>query len=202
MDPLDGSSNIDVAVSIGSIFGIWKREASDPVTEASLLRPRNEQVAAVYVVYGSSTIMVVAIEDGVQCFTMDPNDRDFKLPRSDIRIPVKAPTYSTNEGNFSAMGAGTLEAIEMLRETFSLRYVGSLVADFHRNLIKGGIFLYPADSKNNQGKLRLMYEANPLAYVAEKLAVLCPLEQCAFWIFNLKNYTSEFLLLSLVIQMS
>ena len=168
MDPLDGSSNIDVAVSIGSIFGIWKRDASDPVTEASLLRPRNEQVAAVCVVYGSSTIMVVAIEDGVQGFTMDPNDRDFKFPHPDIRIPVKTPTYSTNEGNFSAMGAGTLEAIEMLRETFSLRYVGSLVADFHRNLIKGGIFLYPADSKNNQGKLRLMYEANPLAYVAEK----------------------------------
>ncbi len=168
MDPLDGSSNIDVSVSIGSIFGIWKRDASDPVTDASLLRPGKEQVAAVYVVYGSSTIMVVAIEDGVQGFTMDPDDRDFKLTHPDIRIPTKTPTYSTNEGNFSKLDRCTQEAIEMLREAFSLRYVGSLVADFHRNLLKGGIFMYPGDVINPQGKLRLMYEANPLAYVAEK----------------------------------
>jgi fructose-1,6-bisphosphatase I len=168
MEPLDGSSNIDVAVSIGSIFGIWKRDTSDPVTHARLLRPGNEQVAAVYVIYGSSTIMVVAIEDGVQGFTMDPDDRDFKLTHPDIRIPTKTLTYSTNERNYSAMDAHTRKAIEMLRESFSLRYIGSLVEDFHRNLLKGGIFLYHADDKNNQGKLRLMYEANPLAYVAEK----------------------------------
>ena len=168
MDPLDGSSNIDVAVSIGSIFGIWKREEGETVTDASLLRPGNEQVAAVYVVYGSCTVMVLAIEDGVQGFTMDPNDRDFRLTHPDIRIPAKNPTYSTNEGNFSKLSKGTQDAVAALREQFSLRYVGSLVADFHRNLLKGGIFLYPGDKSNPQGKLRLMYEANPLAYVAER----------------------------------
>ncbi len=168
LDPLDGSSNIDVAVSIGSIFGIWKRDTCDPVTDASLLRPRNEQVAAAYVVYGSSTIMVVAIADVVRGFTMDPDDRNFKLTHPDIRIPTKTPTYRTNERNYSAVDAGTWEAIEMLRESFSFRYVGSLVEDFYRNLLKGGIFLYHPDVKNNQGKLRLMYEANPLACGAVK----------------------------------
>lgn len=168
MDPLDGSSNIDVAVSIGSIFGIWKRGEGEPVTDASLLKPGNEQVAAVYVVYGSSTVMVLAIEDGVQGFTMDADNRDFWLTHPDIRIPAKNSTYSINEGNYSKLAPATQEAVAKLREEYSLRYVGSLVADFHRNLLKGGIFLYPADEKNTQGKLRLMYEANPLAYVAEQ----------------------------------
>ncbi len=168
MDPLDGSSNIDVAVSIGSIFGIWKRREDDSVTDASLLRPGNEQVAAVYVVYGSSTVMVLAIEDGVQGFTMDPEDRDFRLTHPDIRIPAKNSTYSTNEGNFYKLDEATQTAVATLRRAYSLRYVGSLVADFHRNLLKGGIFLYPGDKSSPQGKLRLMYEANPLAYIAER----------------------------------
>ncbi|MDA0770415.1 MAG: fructose-1,6-bisphosphatase [Chloroflexi bacterium] len=168
MDPLDGSSNIDVAVSIGSIFGIWKREEGQPITDASLLKPGNEQVAAVYVVYGSSTILVLANEDGVQGFTMDPEDRDFRLTHPDIRIPTEVTTYSTNEGNHSKLDYATQEAVATLREAYSLRYVGSLVADFHRNLLKGGIFLYPCDRSNTHGKLRLMYEANPLAYVAEQ----------------------------------
>ena len=168
MDPLDGSSNIDVAVSIGSIFGIWKRRKGGPVTDADLLRPGDEQVAAVYVVYGSSTVMVLATEDGVQGFTMDPEDRDFRLTHADIRIPADNSVYSVNEGNFYKWDDATQRAVVSLREAFSLRYVGSLVADFHRNLLKGGIFLYPGDRSNPQGKLRLMYEASPLAYIAER----------------------------------
>jgi fructose-1,6-bisphosphatase I len=168
MDPLDGSSNIDVAVSIGSIFGIWRRNASDPVTEDSLLRPGNEQVAAAYVVYGSSSIMVIATSNSVQGFTLDPETGSFAITHPDLRIPDACPYYSTNEGNFKALDESTQRAVTTLRDTYSLRYVGSLVADFHRNLLKGGIFLYPADLNRPGGRLRLMYEANPLGYVAEQ----------------------------------
>ncbi len=168
MDPLDGSSNIDVAVSIGSIFGIWKREADEKVTEATLLKKGREQVAAVYTVYGSCTMMVVATRGSVQGFTLDPADEIFRLTNPDIRIPEKNSCYSTNEGNFKNLSPGTQKAIEELRHTYSLRYVGSLVADFHRNLLKGGIFLYPATSKSPSGKLRLMYEANPLGFIVEQ----------------------------------
>ena len=168
MDPLDGSSNIDVAVSIGSIFGIWRRSNGDPVNGASLLRPGNEQVAAAYVVYGSSTVLVMATRNSVQGFTLDPESGMFALTHPDIDIPKDCPYYSTNEGNFKALDEATQRAVTNLRDTCSLRYVGSLVADFHRNLLKGGIFLYPADHKHPQGKLRLMYEANPLGFVAEQ----------------------------------
>ena len=168
MDPLDGSSNIDVAVSIGSIFGIWRRNTSDPVTEASLLRPGNEQVAAAYVVYGSSTVLVTATRDSVQGFTLDPGAGIFALTHPDIRIPQECPYYSTNEGNFKTLDDATQRAVINLRDTHSQRYVGSLVADFHRNLLKGGIFLYPADRNRPEGRLRLMYEANPLGFVAEQ----------------------------------
>ena len=168
MDPLDGSSNIDVAVSIGSIFGIWRRGPIDPVTETSLLRPGSEQVAAAYVVYGSSTVMITATRDGVQGFTMDPREGTFALTHPDLRIPQECPYYSTNEGNFKTLDEATQRAITNLRDTRSLRYVGSLVADFHRNLLKGGIFLYPADLNRPEGRLRLMYEANPLGFVAEQ----------------------------------
>ena len=168
MDPLDGSSNIDVAVSIGSIFGIWKHETSEPVTELSLLRPGNEQVAAAYLVYGSSTVMVVATSDGVHGFTLDPSSGNFYLTHPEIRIPDNCPYYSTNEGNFKSLDEPTQQAITNLREKYSLRYVGSLVADFHRNLLKGGIFLYPSDKSRPDGRLRLMYEANPLSFIAEQ----------------------------------
>lgn len=168
MDPLDGSSNIDVAVSIGSIFGIWRRNLAEPVTEDSLLRPGNEQVAAAYVVYGSSTVMVVATAGSVHGFTMDPEAGGFVLTHPDLRIPAECPYYSTNEGNSKRLDDGTMQAVQTLRDSLSLRYVGSLVADFHRNLLKGGIFLYPADSSRPDGRLRLMYEANPLGYVAEQ----------------------------------
>ena len=168
MDPLDGSSNIDVAVSVGSILGIWKREAHEQVTESTLLKKGKDQVAAVYTVYGSCTVMVVATREGVQGFTLDPADGIFRRTDPDIRIPEKSSCYSTNEGNFKGMDSGTQKAVEELRNTYSLRYAGSLVADFHRNLLKGGIFLYPSTAKSPEGKLRLMYEANPLAFIVEQ----------------------------------
>ena len=168
MDPLDGSSNIDVAISIGSIFGIWRRGEGEAVTDDSLLRPGNEQVAAVYVVYGSSTILVAAVENSVQGFTLEPTTREFALTHPDLRIPEKCSCYSTHEGNFKKLDEPTQKAVQKLRDSYSLRYVGSLVADFHRNLLKGGIFLYPGDPGSPDGKLRLMYEANPLGFVAEQ----------------------------------
>ena len=168
MDPLDGSSNIDVAVSVGSILGIWKRRADEKITDATLLKKGNDQIAAVYTVYGSCTVMVVATREGVQGFTLDPADGIFRRTNPDIRIPQNNSCYSTNEGNFKGMDVGTKKAVEELRNTYSLRYAGSLVADFHRNLLKGGIFLYPSTVKSPEGKLRLMYEANPLAFIAEQ----------------------------------
>ena len=168
MDPLDGSSNIDVAVSIGSIFGIWRKTGDGDATPASLLRPGNEQVAAVYVVYGSSTVFVVATQNDVNGFTLDPKTGTYSITHPDIRIPEKCAYYSTNEGNFESLDEATQQAVLKLRNSHSQRYVGSLVADFHRNLLKGGIFLYPADVKRKEGRLRLMYEANPLGFVAEQ----------------------------------
>lgn len=168
MDPLDGSSNIDVAVSIGSIFGIWLREDGEATTDDLLLKPGSQQVAAAYVVYGSSTVMVVAVENSVQGFTFDPEARQFILTHPDLRIPEKCSVYSANEGNFNKLDVATQKAVIELREKYSLRYVGSLVADFHRNLLKGGIFLYPGDPKSPAGKLRLQYEANPLGFIAEQ----------------------------------
>ena len=168
MDPVDGSSNIDVAVSIGSIFGIWRRVSDQPVNESLLLKPGSAQIGAAYVIYGSSTILVTAIQDSVQAFTLDTSTGEFALTHPDIRIPDKCQYYSTNDGNFKRLDQATQSAVIALRDTYSLRYVGSLVADFHRNLLKGGVFLYPADQKNTEGKLRLMYEANPLGFVVEQ----------------------------------
>ena len=168
MDPLDGSSNIDVAVSIGSIFGIWLRGDGEAATDDLLLKRGSQQVAAAYVVYGSSTVMVVAVENSVQGFTLDPEARQFILTHPDLRIPEKCSVYSANEGNFNKLDKATQKAFIELREKYSLRYVGSLVADFHRNLLKGGIFLYPGDPKSPEGKLRLQYEANPLGFIAEQ----------------------------------
>ena len=168
MDPLDGSSNIDVAVSIGSIFGIWQKKPGETVRDNSLLRLGSEQVAAAYVVYGSSTILVLATENNVRGFTLDTESGTFALTHPDIRIPEKCPYYSTNEGNNKVLDEPTRKAITLLRDKYSQRYVGSLVADFHRNLLKGGIFAYPADQSRKDGRLRLMYEANPLGFVAEQ----------------------------------
>ena len=168
MDPLDGSSNIDVAVSIGSIFGIWQKKPGETVDDDSLLRPGNEQVAAAYVVYGSSTVLVLATKNNVRGFTLDSESGAYALTHPDIKIPADCPYYSTNEGNNKVLDGPTKKAITLLRDKYSQRYVGSLVADFHRNLLKGGIFAYPADQNRKDGRLRLMYEANPLGFVAEQ----------------------------------
>ena len=168
MDPIDGSSNIDVAINIGSIFGIWRRRGEEPVTDESLLRPGNEQVAAAYVIYGSSTVLVVATSGRVNGFTLDTETRTFTLTHETIRFPEKCEYYSTNEGNFNKLERPMQDVVTKLRAGHSLRYVGALVADFHRNLLKGGIFLYPGDTKSPDGKLRLMYEANPLGFIAEQ----------------------------------
>jgi fructose-1,6-bisphosphatase I len=168
MDPLDGSSNIDVAVSIGSIFGIWQKNPGEIVNDASLLRKGNEQVAAAYVVYGSSTVLVLATKNNVCGFTLDVGTGSYAVTHPNINIPADCPYYSTNEGNSKVLDEPTKEAIGLLRDKYSQRYVGSLVADFHRNLLKGGIFAYPADINRKSGRLRLMYEANPLGFVAEQ----------------------------------
>lgn len=168
MDPMDGSSNVDVAVSVGSIFGIWPRNQVASKKDMSLLAPGVEQVAAAYVIYGSSTVLVIADHNSVQGFTLDPQSGKFLLTHPDILIPSSCLYYSVNEGNFNKWDGIIQKNVEKLREIYSHRYVGSLVADFHRNLLKGGIFLYPGDSKNPAGKLRLMYEANPLSFIAER----------------------------------
>ena len=168
MDPLDGSSNIDVAVSIGSIFGIWKKAPGETVNDDSLLKKGNEQVAAAYVVYGSSTVLVLATQDAVCGFTLDAQSGIYYETHPNILIPDACPYYSTNEGNSKGLDEPTKKAVALLRDKYSQRYVGSLVADFHRNLLKGGIFAYPADLNRRDGRLRLMYEANPLGFVAEQ----------------------------------
>ncbi len=167
-DPVDGSSNIDVAVTIGSIFAIYHRSDDSPVSDATLLRPGREQCGAVYVVYGSSTVLVVATQGRVDGFTLDPASGEFLHSHDQIQIPAKCGAYSVNEGNQGNWHPEMQAAVAELRNDYGLRYVGSLVADFHRDLLKGGIFLYPGDLKSPAGKLRLGYEANPLCYVAEQ----------------------------------
>ena len=168
MDSLDGSSNIDVAVTIGSIFGIWRKKSGETVNDDSLLRPGSEQVGAAYVVYGSSTVLVLATKNNVLGFTLNTESGAYALTHPEIKIPETCVYYSTNEGNNKVLDEPTQKAIALLRDKYSQRYVGSLVADFHRNLLKGGIFAYPADQSRKDGRLRLMYEANPLGFVAEQ----------------------------------
>jgi len=175
-DPLDGSSNIDANISIGTIFSIYKRISKDgEATLEDCLQNGTQQVAAGYVVYGSSTIMVYTAGKGVHGFTLDPSVGEFLLSHENMQIPKKSKTYSINEGNYSKWSDGIKKYIEYVKQNdketsrpYSSRYVGSLVADFHRNLLYGGIFIYPADEKNKNGKLRLMYEANPLSMIVEQ----------------------------------
>jgi fructose-1,6-bisphosphatase I len=175
-DPLDGSSNIDVNVSIGSIFGIFRRKTSSGKgTEQDVLQPGRNLVAAGYIVYGSSTIFVYTTGNGVHGFTLDPSIGEFLLSHENIRIPKKGDIYSVNEGYYERWDDNMKRFINYLKEEdkatgrpYKLRYVGTLVADFHRTLLYGGIFMYPGDKKNPEGKLRLLYEAAPLAYVVEK----------------------------------
>ena len=167
-DPVDGSSNIDVAMTIGSIFGIYRRAYPEPLSDETLLRPGREQLAAAYAIYGSSTLLVVASAAGVDGFTLDPESGEFRLTHPDIRIPPVCPYYSINEHYAGRWEPSVQRAVAALRRQYSLRYAGSLAADFHRGLLKGGIFLYPGDRTSPSGKLRLAYEANPLAFVAEQ----------------------------------
>jgi fructose-1,6-bisphosphatase I len=180
-DPLDGSSNIDVNISIGTIFGIYRKEGDETDINFLLheaLQPGYKQVAAGYFIYGSSTIMVYTTGEGVHGFTLFPSVGEFLLSHEDIRIPERGKIYSVNESNYGYWDDKTRALVDYFKakdkETgrpYTSRYVGSLVADFHRNLLKGGIFMYPADLKDPKkttGKLRLMVEANPLAMVVEQ----------------------------------
>lgn len=175
-DPLDGSSNIDANISIGTIFSIYKRVSPDgqPGTLEDCIQQGIKQVAAGYIVYGSSTVMVYTTGNGVHGFTLDPAFGEFLLSHENIRIPKKSKIYSINEGNYLYWHQGLKKYIKYLQEEdketgrpYSSRYIGSMVADIHRNLLYGGIFMYPADSRNPHGKLRLMYECNPMALIVE-----------------------------------
>lgn len=171
-DPLDGSSNIDVNISIGTIFGLFRKCSGAPRgSEEDCLQPGMQQIAAGYVVYGSSTMMVYTAGAGVHGFTLDPTLGEFILSHPDIRIPeAPSPTYSVNEAYETRWSPGVRSFIRELKDggRASARYVGSLVADVHRTLLQGGIFLYPGDIRAPKGKLRLVYEANPLAMVVEQ----------------------------------
>ncbi len=169
MDPLDGSSNIDVNVSIGTIFSIYRRLDPEKVTLEDFLQPGNQQVAAGYVVYGSSTMLVYSTGNGVNGFTLDPSIGVFCLSHPNMQVPKDGSIYSVNEGNYFDFTDNVRGYIDRCkRKKMSARYIGSLVADFHRNLLKGGIYMYPGTKDKPNGKLRLLYEANPLAMLIEQ----------------------------------
>jgi fructose-1,6-bisphosphatase I len=177
MDPLDGSSNIDVNVSVGTIFSIYRRlsESGIQPDASDFLQKGAHMVAAGYVIYGSSTMLVYTTGKGVHGFTLDPTIGEFCLSNPDIRTPETGRIYSINEGNYIQFPEGVKKYIKYCQEIdpeggrpFKSRYIGSLVADFHRNLLKGGIFLYPSGPSSPLGKLRLAYECNPIAFIAEQ----------------------------------
>ncbi|MCG6201715.1 class 1 fructose-bisphosphatase [Psychromonas antarctica] len=177
MDPLDGSSNIDVNVSVGTIFSIYRRISplGGPVTLNDFLQPGSRQVAAGYVVYGSSTMLVYTTGHGVHGFTCDPSLGVFYLSHENIQIPEDGQIYSINEGNYLKFPDGVKKYLKFCQEIDSVsnrpytsRYIGSLVSDFHRNLLKGGIYIYPSTASSPQGKLRLLYECNPMAFLVEQ----------------------------------
>lgn len=176
LDPLDGSSNIDVNVSIGTIFSIYRRTTNgNEVALEDFLQTGSKQVAAGYVIYGSSTMLVYTTGAGVNGFTLDPGIGEFCLSHSDMQMPPTAKTYSINQGNYGRFDEGLKNFISWCAEDdkatgrpLSLRYIGSMVADVHRNLIKGGIFMYPKSSSSPDGKLRLLYECNPMAFIVEQ----------------------------------
>jgi fructose-1,6-bisphosphatase I len=177
MDPLDGSSNIDVNVSVGTIFSIYRRVSpigSPPIAE-DFLQPGDKQVAAGYVIYGSSTMLVYSTGNGVNGFTYDPSIGSFCLSHENMMIPDQGQIYSINEGNYIRFPTGVKKYIKYCQENvpednrpYTSRYIGSLVSDFHRNLLKGGIYLYPSTFSHPEGKLRLLYECNPIAFLMEQ----------------------------------
>ena len=175
-DPLDGSGNIDVNVSIGTIFSVYKRasELGKPATQEDFLQQGIRQVAAGYIIYGSSTMMVYATRRGCNGFTLDPSIGEFTLSHPDIKCPESGNTYSVNHGNFFRYDKKVQQYINACQKKdksnggpYTQRYIGSMVADVHRNLIKGGIFMYPGTTDKPNGKLRLLYECNPLAFIIE-----------------------------------
>jgi len=177
MDPLDGSSNIDVNVSIGTIFSVFERksEIGNKAELKDFLQIGDKQVAAGYVIYGSSTMLVFTTGNGVHGFTYDPGIGTFILSHPDMKFPDNGKIYSVNEGNYNNFNQGVRRYIKYCQEIdastnrpYTGRYIGSLVADFHRNLIKGGIYMYPATTAAPNGKLRLLYECSPLAFLAEQ----------------------------------
>ncbi|KJD36465.1 fructose 1,6-bisphosphatase [Tamlana sedimentorum] len=175
IDPLDGSSNIDVNVSVGTIFSIYRRVTpiGTPVQLEDFLQKGNQQVAAGYVVYGTSTMLVYTTGDGVNGFTLNPAIGSFYLSHPDMQFPEDGSIYSVNEGNYVHFPQGVKNYIKYCQQEegdrpYTSRYIGSLVSDFHRNMIKGGIYMYPETSKNPKGKLRLLYECNPMAFLAEQ----------------------------------
>lgn len=172
VDPLDGSSNIDVNATIGTIFGVFRRQTDEgtPAQLSDVLRKGDDLLAAGYLIYGAGTMLVIAAEFGVHGFTLDPGVGEFFLSHPNIRLEGPGRIYSTNDVYYDRWQPGVRAFIERCRQPerkLSARYIGSLVSDFHRNLLKGGVFLYPATAKNPAGKLRLMYEAFPLAFIAE-----------------------------------
>ena len=175
IDPLDGSSNIDVNVSVGTIFSVFRRvtPVGTPVTIEDFLQQGNKQVAAGYVVYGTSTMLVYTTGHGVNGFTLNPAIGTFYLSHPDMQFPEDGNIYSVNEGNYIHFPQGVKNYIKYCQmeegdRPYTSRYIGSLVSDFHRNMIKGGIYMYPKSSKNSNGKLRLLYECNPMAFLAEQ----------------------------------
>ena len=177
MDPLDGSSNIDVNVSVGTIFSIYRRISpkGTPPTQEDFLQPGHRQVAAGYVIYGSSTMLVYTTGNGIHGFTYDPSLGVFCLSHENMRIPENGSIYSINEGNYIRFPEGVKKYIKYCQEDapednrpYTSRYIGSLVSDFHRNLLKGGIYLYPSTAAYPNGKLRLLYECNPMAFLIEQ----------------------------------
>jgi len=177
MDPLDGSSNIDVNVTVGTIFSIYHRisEIGTPVTEEDFLQPGKNQVAAGYLIYGSSTILVYTTGNGTHGFTFDPGIGSFFLSHPNITFPEKGDIYSVNEGNYEHFPKGVKKFIKWAQQIdekdgrpLVARYTGSLVSDVHRNMLVGGIYLYPQGTLNPDGKLRLLYEANPMAFLTEQ----------------------------------
>ncbi len=175
IDPLDGSSNIDVNVSVGTIFSIYRRVTpiGSPVTLEDFLQPGINQVAAGYIIYGTSTMLVYTTGCGVNGFTLNPAIGTFYLSHPDMKYPLDGNIYSINEGNYTHFPQGVKDYIKYCQQEegnrpYTSRYIGSLVSDFHRNMIKGGIYMYPKSSVASNGKLRLLYECNPMAFLAEQ----------------------------------
>jgi fructose-1,6-bisphosphatase I len=174
-DPLDGSSNIDVNISVGTIFSIFKRNQKGTVKKEEFYRYGYEQIMAGYILYGSSSVLVYTCGNGVHSFTLDPKPAVFRLTNASIKTPYHGTIYSINEGNYNTLEKGVKDYIAFCKElnyegkrTHTARFMGSLVADFHRNMLKGGIFIYPATADAPEGRLRLLYECNPIAMICEQ----------------------------------